>query len=130
MTTESVDLQKLSLYVPNKASLYRVMIKKGYFLPNETSKACSEEYLLECLHDKVFTMKIDKLKPFILKEDLSSSCLDLIEQLKTKTTKPLGFTPTKLPDKNWLIDVLHSLDPENKLFFNPGELITRELPQG
>lgn len=130
MATESFDLKTLSLYIPNKATLYRIMIKKGYVLPSETSKACTEEYLLDCLHDKIFSIKAENFRPFLLEKDVSISSLRIIEEIKKKASKPLGFTLDKLPDKKWLLDVLYSLDKQNKIFSDPTEEITRELPEG
>ncbi len=46
----NIPVNNLSLLIPNKGALYRILIKElGYFLPKETSKAISEEYLLGVL---------------------------------------------------------------------------------
>ena len=114
MNTQKYTIERLAQYIPNKAALYRNMIKKGFYLPNESSKVISEEYLLSCTTDKVFSMKISQLKPFLLVSDISYSCTKIVEEIQKKVQKPFGFTPTNLPDKAWLFNVLHSLDSDIK----------------
>ena len=56
INTQKYTIETLAWYVPNKATLYGNTIKKDLYLPNESNKVISEECLLSCMTDKVFSM--------------------------------------------------------------------------
>ena len=130
MNTQSYSLDQLTLLIPNKAVLYRTMIKKGFYLPCENSKAVSEEYLLDVIHGKIFSIKISEIKPFLLVDDISLTGSMIMHEIQGKANKGLGFSQNNLPDKHWLVNVLHTLDPENKVFKDQAVEISRTLPEG
>jgi len=131
MELQNIDLDTLATFIPNKNTLYRIMVEKDYYLPSITSKACSEEYLLGCLKGKYFTIKITELKPYVLWRDLKSNKLELFDEIVKKASKSLGFSIHKLPEKEYLVNVLHTLDKSNRVFKNPlVTTLTRELPEG
>lgn len=131
MNLESINLETLSFFLPTKGVLYRLMIKKDFFLPSETSKCITEAYLLDSLKGKIFTIKISEIKPFLLKKDINATKIELFNLLHAKIDKPLGFDLNQLPDRDWMVDVLHTLDPNNTLFVNNvTNILTRDLPEG
>jgi len=96
----NISVDKLSLVIPTKAALYRILVRElGYFLPNETSKAITEEYLLGVLRGKFYSLKMSEKKELVLKNDLSVGKFEIIEELIHKAGKPLGFTFNTAPDR-------------------------------
>lgn len=110
--------------------MYRILIKKGLYLPAENSKCINENYLIDCANEKIFTIKISGLKLYLLSSDIAASCYALIAEIQKKTDKQMGFTESNLPDKNWLVNVLYTLDPKNQIFTSPVQELTRVLPKG
>jgi len=63
MSLVDVSINRLGVLIPTKASLYRILVKElGYFLPDETSKAINEAYLLSVLKGEVFSLKLFRKK--------------------------------------------------------------------
>ncbi len=92
MDLENVPLEKLALLIPTKAALYRILVKEmGYFLPEQNSKAITEEYLLGVLRGKFYSLKLSDKKEVPIKEDLAASKLELISEIMKKTNKNLGL---------------------------------------
>ena len=62
MNCVNVPVERIGTLMPNKNSLYRILVKQeGIFLPRENSKAISEEYLLSVLRGEAYSLKlIDK----------------------------------------------------------------------
>jgi len=130
MQFQDYPLDLLAQYIPDKATLHRIMIKNcGYFLPKES--LCSDDYLLGVLNGKYFSMKLDERKELQLKTDFKVSTAELFEEISKLIDKPLGFKPSFSPGQKWLLDVLNTLDPENKLIVgDPSLKFTRKLPEG
>ena len=131
MQLNDFPIEKLSLYTPTKAVLYRIMIQNyNYFLPSESSKAVTEDYLLGVLKGNYFGMKFEERKELRLKNDITASKLDLIEEISKLVKKPLGFTLNQTPDRDWLLDILNTLNPKNKIISgDPATVFTRKLPK-
>ena len=67
MNQANIPIERLAISIPNKASLYRILVKDlGYFLPEETSKAINEAYLLFVLRGEVFTLSFQKKRNYLL----------------------------------------------------------------
>ena len=61
--TTNVSVDKLQKLIPNKASLYRILVKYlNYYLPEENSKAITESYLLGVLRGQFYSLKISEKK--------------------------------------------------------------------
>jgi len=64
----------------------------------------------------------------LLEDDLSVGKLELMEEICKKASKPLGFSYNTLPNREWLLDVLNTLDPNNKLLIgDPTLIFSRKL---
>ena len=127
----NIPIERLAFSLPNKASLYRMLVTNlGYFLPEESSKAINETYLLAVLRGEVFTLKQSEKKELPLKHDFAATKPELMEEIAKKTQKNLGFTLSSTPDRGWLLDVLNTLDPENKLLKgDPSQQFVRLIPE-
>ncbi len=131
MNFESHDINLISRFLPNKEALYRVLVQKDNYLPDLTSKACTEEYLLGVARGQLYCLKNSQLRNYQLWKDLKKTKLELYHEIKSKVEKPLGFDLNGLPDKQYLINILYSIDSENRFFNNPViSNICRTLPEG
>jgi len=102
-------------------------------LPKYNSNTINLTYLLEVSSENYFSIKIADLKAFNDYKLLNIEKIALFNELSKiiieKEMLPLGFKATKLPDKKWLIDVLNTLDPNNKLFRKPQSNIYRKVSE-
>jgi len=128
---QDYSLEQLAQFVPTKGALYRIMVlSQKYFLPAENSKVITEDYLVGILKGEYFSIKQDQKRELFLKDDFAAGRLELIEEISKKTDKKLGFSINNSPDRNWLLDVLNTLDPDNKLLKgDPSLMFTRKLPE-
>ena len=122
------DISILNRLLPSRQALYDMLMdKQGFYLPSlKKSKANTEEYLLLVAKGSVFTIKLDKVK--IGKTNRTVFKSDLWAILKTLSKIPLGFTENHLPDKEWFINVIYTLDPGNEIFKIPIAGLFREIP--
>jgi len=130
MQLRDYTVEELARLIPTKSVLYRIMIKNfDYFLPHETSKAITEDYLLGVLRGKYYSLKLKERKELQLKGDFNAGNLELITEISNLTKKNLGFSINSSPDREWLLDVLNTLDSNNKLLKgDPTLLFKRQLP--
>lgn len=132
MQLTDVSVNKLALLLPNKSCLYRFLVRDlGYYLPKESSKAIREAYLLGVLRGEFYSLKNNEKKELMLKEDLSAGKSELIDELIQKVPKSMGFSLETAPNRDWLLDVLNTLDPNNRLLKgDPALDFTRKVPEG
>jgi len=124
---KSFDISLLGYLIPNLQAFYDILSEtKRYFLPNFNSKCITEDYLLSIAKEEIFTIKKDNLKFGTLRKKVFIP--ELIGLLEAKVDKPLGFTEDRVPDKEWLVHVLYSVDSQNAVFKAPTSGICRELP--
>jgi len=103
---------------PDRPTLYKILLQKGYYLPAKKATCCTKSYLGRVQRNEVFSMKAEDIKPFANEKEVKLEKGDLIRILKEKTGEDLGFPCNSSPDKKWLLDVLNTLDPENKFLEN------------
>jgi len=119
MNPESPNsVEELTNNYPDRPTLYKILIEQGYYLPAKKATCCTKSYLGRVQRNEVFTMKIEGLMPFGNEKEVKLEKGDLIKILKEKIEEDLGFPVNSSPDKKWLLDVLHTLDPENKFLEN------------
>ncbi|CAD8188429.1 unnamed protein product [Paramecium pentaurelia] len=98
-------------------SMYNALVIKNYYLPEFNSLAITCEYLLNVALNKCFRIKISQIKIGQILKKVPK--LKLFQELDMKLQGKkinIGFTIDKLPDKKWLINVLHTLDQNNEVF--------------
>lgn len=113
--------------IANKEALYGILAEnKELYLPSLESKAITSEYLFKLARKEVFSIKRSDIKiPYFTKKILKS---DLFEALKAKLPgKDLGFDQFSLPDKEWRLNVLYTIDPQNTIFLKATDIIQREF---
>lgn len=89
----------------------------GIFVPSQTKKGPSINYLLGLArgeYQAVYQQEIGQQK---LRARVSKA--EIINELESKSTKPLGFTSIDFCSKNDLRAMLSAIDPSSKLFVRP-----------
>jgi len=131
MESKDIPLNLLAKMIPTRSALYHIMVKNShYFLPPEKSPIITEDYLLGVLNGEYFSMKLEERKELLFKQDLKATKSELINEISKFAKKPLGFTVKSSPDKNWLFDVLNTLDSNNRLIVgDPETTFTRKVPE-
>jgi hypothetical protein len=113
----SMSLRYANLILCSKQNLYRLVAEEGWYLSRLQSRCCTSRYLFDIMNGSVFRMKTSDVKPCLV-ERIRLSKIDIIAHIVSKLIKDckLGFGPENLPDRDWLLNVLHTLEPSNDIF--------------
>ena len=116
--SESVTLKEFYNKVRNIEGFYSTLGFNGYYLPNEKSKCISGEYLWKVMNGHVFALKRSEMKEgFATKRLVKEELLELLEKVLQENGKlPTGLKNNQLPNKEWLINCIFTIDPNNSLF--------------
>lgn len=98
----------------SKNKVYAHLKSLGYYLPPKNCPAVDREYLLGVKDQTILaqTEKNVRKYPYPLKCTKEQAfCL-----LQSISDDPLGFDITRLPPKQWMLDMAFTLDPENITF--------------
>jgi hypothetical protein len=90
------------------------------------SKAITSKYLIGILNEELFTISENECKRYSLRLMENAPNPSLLEAPRT-SQKPLRFSEEHPPNKEWLVDVLFSVNPNNSLFDRAVIPIQREL---
>ncbi len=131
---ENLSLKELNKKIPDCKFLYDILVdNKGYYLPKFSSKSCTLSYLMKIVKDptvfKPFRAKISK-PPYVKQRKTVEDLLNIVEELLKKDKLTLGLDPDTRPDKEWLIDVLHMINPKHPIFLYEDHALEREFPKG
>ena len=99
----------------SKMNLYKMVKALGWFVPEYASKAVTVQYLNYVMNGAVFRMKKTDMKRHSL-EVKSYSAMDLVGAIETKLGHKMGFELQKLPNREYLLDVLFTLDDQHEVF--------------
>ncbi len=109
---------ELSITVKNKDQLYDILATT-YYLPQLNSKAITNDYLRNYIYDPVtvFAMKKEVTRHcFRCRKYTAAELLSFLESaLKEKKDHPTGLSPINLPDRDWLLNALLYVDPDDRL---------------
>ena len=104
--------------------IYFLSHSRGLYLPESKSAVMTDNYLEKIFKKTVFSIKRDDIRLGLLKQTKSKAELfDILKKLVTDNFKmELGFDEETLPEKEWLINVIHSLDKANIIFRAPEDI--------
>ena len=106
--------QELSVKVKNKSQLYDIL-SKIYYLPDLSSRAATKEYFLKYVYKEpqIFMLKRKEITQHHFRY-YKFNALELLEilnkMLKEKNLKPSGLDGSALPNIDWLMNAIVSLD--------------------
>ena len=104
--------------IGNIENFYYALTAEGYYLPKLKSPSITGDYLWKVLNDNVFRMKTSEIKFGVTFKNIQKNHIfeEIENLLIQKHLKPLGFYQEKLPDKDWLKNLLFTLNPQHHFF--------------
>lgn len=110
---EEIPLSKLNSLLGCVKNFYLALVDQGWALPKWSKNCISFNYLWNVFTGENFRIKRENLKQaFLFKK---ASKIYLFEQLNFIIDN-LGFNSDKIPDKQWLLDILYTLSPKHEIF--------------
>jgi hypothetical protein len=112
-----MPLRYANLILGSKSNLYRLVVEEGWYLPRVEARCCTSKYLFGIMNGEYFRIKTSDIKPSLV-ERVRLSKIDIIAYLDSNLLKGVkhGFSPEALPDRAWLLNLLHTIDPNNEVF--------------
>ena len=106
-----------NLILGNKSNMYRLVSEEGWYLPNSESRCCTARYLFDVMAGTVFRIPVKDIR-ISLEQKRKLPKIDLICYLEQNLLngQKFGFGPEKLPDRQWITNVLYTLDPQHEIF--------------
>lgn len=106
----------------SKENLYYMLKSEGLYLPKIEASCIKTDYLLGVANNKYFSISINKVT-FCPKQTKKVSKLDLFLDIQSKMENIIfGFDINYLPDREWLVNILFTIDPNNKVFSSGNKL--------
>ena len=114
---EQLSAKQFAQKVKSKADLYEALVRNGYYLPKRKSSMISEHYLVNVM-DKTYWCPLaeDVRIRMCPRQPQKDVLLDKFHKLMEKKNLSSGMHPEKLPDKDWLIAVIATLNPDDEIF--------------
>ena len=110
---ENVSLTSLNRLLGNVKNFYFALLDKGWALPTYGRNSITFQYLWDTFTGRCFRIKRSELKKGVLFKKITKKAL--FEELNVVIPQ-LGFTSEKLPDKEFMLDLLFTKDPKNDIF--------------
>ena len=110
-----IGIDELNELIGSKSDFYNTCVQLGNYLPELERKCITNEYLRNVFEKNVFTIELDSLKfGFLFRYYSKVELLSILRNL-TKD-KPIGMNENQLPNKDWLINCIKTLDANNEIF--------------
>lgn len=113
----SLTLTSANAILGSKQNLHRLVIEEGFFIPSLSSRAITNQYLMGVLGGIYQQFRINQIRnPPKPKREWSK--IDMISFITSRlgNQTQLGFGPTTLPDKDFLVTISYNLDPNIEMF--------------
>ena len=125
-----LDIKQLNSIVKTNEDFYDLIKeKRAYYLPKFNSPCITQDYLMLCAQNKVFTITYGEVKwtlKRIVQKKTRAELVDILASLSK--SRPLGFDARKPPNKEWLVNSIHTLNPSHEIFSTPEILLQRSVP--
>ena len=126
--TTELTLQQLQERLPTIESMFEFLDDQGWYTPDfrkkgNRIKCWSKEYAWDLITGKEFKIKREKVRvpPANIrnaaKEEIANEINRISQEAKINTRR-------ELPPKQWLKNILYSIEPTNQLFQKPTEKTT------
>jgi hypothetical protein len=114
--TLQMPLEIANMLLMGKENMYESLKGYGIYLPKLNSKCINSEYLLMVAKREVFFILEKDIKPYD-REIEKWTKIDIISYLETKHFNiKSGFKYSSLPNRRWLLNVLHTFEPNHVCF--------------
>ena len=114
---KSHSMEEVKNIIGNKADLYDAAIRNGLYLPKFKSSIITEEYITNVINGKVYCPKFSdiKLVPWPRPPEKEVMLKDIKKHFASMQ-KTTGIDETHVPDKNWMVTVLGTFNPQLSYF--------------
>jgi hypothetical protein len=109
---EKVPISVLNSMIGNVKNFYLALVDKGWYLPEYDRGSVTFSYLWDAFNGKCFRILRTEIKKGKAFKKVTK--LALFQELN-KIIPNIGFTSEKIPNMEWMIDVLNTLNPQNPL---------------
>ena len=125
LSRNNLPLQQVSLAEINKMfgsleNMYLAVHQLGFYLPELKSSCITVFFLLGVVKGEVFSVKTEKIAPggakCIFKKTKLQIYEELYELVQKQIIKDLGFDLSRLPNKQYMLDLIWVINPKNDLF--------------
>jgi len=114
---EALSVKAFAQKVKSKKDLYEALLRNGYYLPKLKSTMCSEHYLVNVMDGTYSCFKAEEIKVRICpRPPPKDVLLEKFAKLMEKKGLHSGLQEDKYPDKDWLIAMIATLNPEDEIF--------------
>jgi len=136
---DEININVANYLIPDKESFYvHLTHDSGYALPAFESRCISRDYLEGISQGRFYCLKYPNFSPMRLLKPLIPKKKGELHQILMKLiplNTELGFDFQRLPDKKWLLDMIHSLKPDHEIFVGHQAdknafSISRKIPLG
>jgi len=110
---EEISLSSLNKLLGNVQNFYLALVDQGWSLPKFNRNSITFQYLWSVFMGECFRIKRVEVKKVVLFKKVSKKYI--FEQINL-TIKNFGFPNEKIPEKEWLIDILFTIDQNNEIF--------------
>ena len=110
---EEISLSTLNKLLGSVHNFYLALVDQGWSLPKFSRNSITFQYLWNVFMGDCFRIKRENVKKGVTFKRISKKELFFRINLLIKN---FGFTNEKIPEKDWLIDILYTIDPNNEVF--------------
>ena len=114
---EQLSVKAFAQKVRSKADLYEALVRNGYYLPKLKSSMVSEHYLVNVMDKTYWCPRAEDIRVRMCpRQPHKDVLIEKFRKLMRDNDLKHGMQAEKLPDKDWLIAVIATLNPEDEIF--------------
>ena len=108
----------VSKFVNSLKDLYNMAKLNGWYLPKEKSSAVNELMIYNVIQGHYWCPKYKDIKKLpCVRAPVKETLYSKIEAICLKKDYNIAWIdPQHMPDKEWMVDVLATLDPDDEIF--------------
>lgn len=118
MNSQGMSSSDFSQHVKSVSDLYEVAIRNGFYMPKQSCSAVNEVMLINVLQKTYWCpMTKDIRMKSIVKAPVKEVILSKLMQVcKDRNLNIAWIDETHSPNKEWLVHVIATVDPNNEIF--------------
>lgn len=110
---EEIPISTLNKMIGNVQNFYYALVDKGWYLPPYGRGAITFQYLWNVFSGTCFRIPRQEIKRAFTYKKISK--IEVFQELNT-AVQNIGFSSEKLPEKQWMLDVLNTVNPKHRIF--------------
>ncbi|KAL4463836.1 hypothetical protein ABPG74_005773 [Tetrahymena malaccensis] len=118
--SQIATLHQINQMFGSLENMYLSVEQLGYYLPDLKCSCITAYFLIRVVNGEIFSVKRSKIAPGGAKTIKNKTKIELYEILyslaQQQEKKDLGFDLNRLPNKQYILDLIHVLKPNHSLF--------------